>query len=96
VNNPFDVKENDEHALDFALHVSRLFSVSFNLELPCTAHAFLSERLSNHCRGLRCTVSEICTKFDAVPLSEPSPNLIRPETRLQMKGRKNQHFEPAA
>jgi hypothetical protein len=25
VNNPFDVKENDGHALDFALHLSRLF-----------------------------------------------------------------------
>jgi hypothetical protein len=25
VNNPLDVKENDEHALDFALHLSCLF-----------------------------------------------------------------------
>jgi hypothetical protein len=25
VNNPLDVKENDEHALDSALHVSRFF-----------------------------------------------------------------------
>jgi hypothetical protein len=25
LNNPLDVKENDEHALDFALHLSRLF-----------------------------------------------------------------------
>jgi hypothetical protein len=25
VSNPFDVKENDEHALNFALHLSRLF-----------------------------------------------------------------------
>jgi hypothetical protein len=25
VNNSLDVKENDEHALDFALHLSRLF-----------------------------------------------------------------------
>jgi hypothetical protein len=25
VNNIFDVKENDEHALDFALNMSRLF-----------------------------------------------------------------------
>jgi hypothetical protein len=25
VNNPLDVKENDEHVLDFALHLSRFF-----------------------------------------------------------------------
>jgi hypothetical protein len=25
VNNPLDVKENDEHALDLALHLSHLF-----------------------------------------------------------------------
>jgi hypothetical protein len=25
VSNPFDIKENDEHALDFALHLSRPF-----------------------------------------------------------------------
>jgi hypothetical protein len=25
VNNPLDVKENDEHALNFAFHLSRLF-----------------------------------------------------------------------
>jgi hypothetical protein len=25
VSNPLDAKENDEHALDFALHLSRLF-----------------------------------------------------------------------
>jgi hypothetical protein len=27
VNNPLDVKETDEHALDFALHVFRLFGL---------------------------------------------------------------------
>jgi hypothetical protein len=57
------------------------FSVSVSLDFPCTAHAFLPERLSN-----RCTFSEICTEFDAVPLSAPSRNRIRPDTRLQIKG----------
>jgi hypothetical protein len=28
VNNPRDVKENDEHALDFALHLSRILGLS--------------------------------------------------------------------
>jgi hypothetical protein len=27
VNNPFDTKENDEHALDFAVHLFLSFSV---------------------------------------------------------------------
>jgi hypothetical protein len=39
VNNPLDVKENYEHALDFALRLSLLFSVSVSLDCPCTAHA---------------------------------------------------------
>jgi hypothetical protein len=48
-----------------------------SLKFPCTAHAFFLKRLSNHCQGLRSTFSEICTKFDAVPLSDPSRNRIR-------------------
>jgi hypothetical protein len=30
VNNPFDVKENYEHALDFVLHLSRIFLSALN------------------------------------------------------------------
>jgi hypothetical protein len=33
VNNPLDIKENDKHTLDFALHLSRLFSVSVSFSL---------------------------------------------------------------
>jgi hypothetical protein len=29
-NNPLDVKENDEHTLDFALHLPRLFQAALN------------------------------------------------------------------
>jgi hypothetical protein len=71
-NNPLDVKENDEHAPD----------------MPLTAHAFFPEHLSSHCQGLCCTFSEICTTVAAVPLSDPSQNSIRPDTRLQIKGLK--------
>jgi hypothetical protein len=46
--NPLDVKENDGHTIDFALHLSRLFSVSVSLVFPCAAHTFFPERLSNH------------------------------------------------
>jgi hypothetical protein len=49
-----------------------LFLISVSLDFPCTAHAFFSERLSHHCQSLCCTFSEICTKCDAVPLSDPS------------------------
>jgi hypothetical protein len=53
-------KANDEHALDFARHLSCLFSISVSLEILCKA----PKHFFNHCHGLRCTFSEICTKFD--------------------------------
>jgi hypothetical protein len=70
VDNPLDVKENDEHGLDFALHLSRLFSVSVRLGFSCTAHAFFPECLSNDCHGSRRNFSEISTKFDEHSLSD--------------------------
>jgi hypothetical protein len=48
------------------------------------------------CQGLRHIFSEICTKFEAVPLSDPSRNRMRPDTRFQIKGRKYQHLDSAA
>jgi hypothetical protein len=33
-------KKNYEYALGFALHLSRLFSVSVNLDSPCTVQGF--------------------------------------------------------
>jgi hypothetical protein len=71
VNRPLDIKETEELALDFAFYPSP-FSVSASLYFLCKAHAFFLERLSNHCQGHHCTFFEICTKFDAVPLSDPS------------------------
>jgi hypothetical protein len=96
VNHPIDVKENYEHALEFPLHFSRLFPNLASLDLPFTAQAFFPGRLSNHSQGLRPTSSEICTKFGVIPLSGPSGNRIRQDTRLQIKGHKNQHFHPVA
>jgi hypothetical protein len=58
VNNLYDVKENYEHALHFALRLSR-FSVcpkpSLSFKHPCRAHAFFLECLSDRCPGLRST-----------------------------------------
>jgi hypothetical protein len=53
------------------------------------AYAFFPKRLSNDCQDL-CSTSEICTKFDAFLLSDPSQNYVRRGMRLQIKGRKNQ------
>jgi hypothetical protein len=98
-NNPLDAKGYAKHALDYALHLSRLFSVfhvqSMPFKHPCMPHALFPERLSNHCQGLRRTFSNICTKFDAAPLSDPSRNHSRPDKELQIKARKNQHVHPA-
>jgi hypothetical protein len=72
------------------------FSVLVSLNVPFMAHAFFPGRLSNHCHVLHRTFSEICTKFVAVPLSDPSRNRIRPDIWLQIKGHTNQHVHPAA
>jgi hypothetical protein len=64
-------------------------SASVSLDSPCMAHDFCPERLSNHCQFLCGTFPDIYTKFDAFPLSDPSRNYIRPDTRLQMKEHKN-------
>jgi hypothetical protein len=97
VNNPLDVKENYEHALDFFSSPVSPFSVylepSMPFELLCTAHAFFPKHLSS--QGLRPNFSEICTKVDAVLLSDPSRNRIWPDIRLNIKRRKNQHIPPA-
>jgi hypothetical protein len=64
-----------------------------SFEHPCTAYAFFPECLFNHCQGLRRTSSLMCTKFDAVPFSDPSRNRIRPDTPLQIEGcKKSAHL----
>jgi hypothetical protein len=57
---------------------------------------YVTARLSNLCQGLRHTLSEICTKFDAVPLSDPSRNRISPYTRLQIKTTKQTPWSETA
>jgi hypothetical protein len=82
VINPFDVKENDEHALDFALHLFA-FSVSVSLDFPFTAYDFFP----NACliiAGSPSHFSKISTKFVVVNLSNSSRNRISRDTRLQI------------
>jgi hypothetical protein len=64
------------------------------LDFLCTAHSFFPDRSSNHCQGLRRTFPEICIKFGVDPLSDPLRNRIRPDTRLQLKGRKKSARPP--
>jgi hypothetical protein len=64
MNNLLVVKENDEHVLGLALHCLAFFGLGefgFSVYGSC----FLPERFPNHYQGLRCTFSEICTKFNA-------------------------------
>jgi hypothetical protein len=42
-----DVKENDEHALDFAFHLSSFIGLG-EFGLSVQAHAFFPKLLSNH------------------------------------------------
>jgi hypothetical protein len=49
MNNPFDVKENDERALT-SLFTCHLISVWVSLDFPCTARGYFSKRLSNDCQ----------------------------------------------
>jgi hypothetical protein len=71
------------------------FSISVNLDFPCTAHTFFPDRLSKHCQGLRCTFAETWITFDAVRLSVPTRNHIRPDTRLEIEGRKKSTLPPS-
>jgi hypothetical protein len=57
--------------------------LAFLVLVSLGAHAIFPERLSNHFQGFRRTFSEICTKFDAVPLSDTSRNRIRADTLLK-------------
>jgi hypothetical protein len=77
-------KWNDEHALDFVLHLSRLFRSPVSLDFPYTPHA----------RFPATHFPEICTKFD-VPLSYPSLNRVRPDTRLQINRHNNSALPPS-
>jgi hypothetical protein len=91
VNSPLDVKQNDEHAIDFTLHLSHR-SQSQRIWILLFRHlymteAFFPEHLSDQCQGRHHTFSEICTKLICTLLN-PLQNSIRPHTRLQLKCRK--------
>jgi hypothetical protein len=88
VDNPFDVKEEWwAYSWLCSTPVSPFFGLGeFGLSVYCLC--FFSECLSNHCQGLRLTFPEICTKFEAVPLSDPSRNRVKPDTWLQKRGPK--------
>jgi hypothetical protein len=72
VNIPFCIQENVEHALDLALHLSRLLSVSVSLDFRCANYTFFLDRLCNHRQRLCRTFS----RSDVFPLSYKSRNRI--------------------
>jgi hypothetical protein len=50
MNNPFGVKENDDHALEITFSVLVILDVS--LLTPLYGSCFFSECLSDHCQSL--------------------------------------------
>jgi hypothetical protein len=64
-----------------------------SLNFPCTAHAFFPEHVLIISRIFVALLRRFTKKFDAVPLSDPSRSHIRPDTRPQIKGRKNEHVK---
>jgi hypothetical protein len=93
-NSFLDVKKIMSMLLTF-LFTSLAFSVSASLDFPCTAHTFFPKHLSNHFQGLLRSVSEICIKLDAAPLSGPSRNRIRPDTSHLIEGREKSARPPS-
>jgi hypothetical protein len=85
VSNPLDVKENDEHALDFDPHLSYLFQSRWVLTFPLGG-LLLSLRVlivSPPLANSDNPGQEGCTL--AVPLLDPSQNCVRSDTRLEIK-----------
>jgi hypothetical protein len=86
VKNSLDVIEIYEHTLDFVLHLSRLFRSVLSRACHSNTRVRLKLFSPKACliisKGPRRNFSEICTKFDAVLLWDPTRNLIRPDTRL--------------
>jgi hypothetical protein len=92
-NNPLDVKENYEHAPDFALHMSRLFRSRWVSTCHSSTYVWLMIPAPKACliiaRVSAVLLPRFAHKFDTVPLLDPSRNRIRPDTWPQIKGRKN-------
>jgi hypothetical protein len=93
VNNPLDVRENNENAV--ALLFTCLAFFGMTLGFSSGSLRFLLECLSDHRQGLHCTFSDICIKCNAVPLSGTSQNRIRPDTRFQIKEHKKSACPPS-
>jgi hypothetical protein len=93
VKNRLDFKENDEHALAFALHLSRLFLFALNRACHSKTSVRLKISSPNTCLIMTRVFVELFPRFTskiscvlAVPLSDPSQNLLSPDTRFQIKG----------
>jgi hypothetical protein len=67
------------------LFICLTFSDLGEFGLSVYGYAFFPEFLFNHHHGLRCIFPDICTKSDAVPLSDPLRICMRPDTWLQIK-----------
>lgn len=85
-------KEYDKHAL--TLLVTSRWVWMFPFKHSCMAHAVFPERLSNHSQVLHRTFSRFTQNLMHI-MSYGSRNIIRLDSQLQIKGRKNQNVRPA-
>jgi hypothetical protein len=74
VNNPLDVKENDEHAADFALHLSRLFRPALNRACYSNTRVRIILSSPNACL--------IIARVSAILVSRFAQNLIHIRCRI--------------
>jgi hypothetical protein len=79
VINSLHVKENYEHALDFALHLSRYFGLS-KLGRSVYGSCPLSRTLVESFPRFSSHFFEVRTKFCAVSLSDPLRNRTSPDS----------------
>jgi hypothetical protein len=86
---PFDIKENDEHAPDIALHLSRLFRSAQNQTCHSNTRVWLMLSPPNAC---------LATVRVSVPLFPRfAQNLMHTRCRIHREiAPQNQHIHPAA
>jgi hypothetical protein len=85
--NPLDIKENVENALDRVLHLSRLFRSRWAWTFPLEGLLLFLKVITVHPALAASDNPGQGGYIAAVPLSDTSRNHMRPDTRLQIKRR---------
>jgi hypothetical protein len=98
-NNNYEESSREEQEETYKEHVLKSMEkdkIGFaRTKHPCMAHVFFPDCLCTHCQGLRSTFFELCIKYDAHLLSDPSQNHIRKDTELEICGHKKSACPPS-